>query len=137
MQNIQKISIVFAFSLILSSGLVMTTTYGTMASGSLNTTQPVISEIEMPGLLNMEFDENASSNIMNISYVSDGNEKYLLVNITKLTTAELDPDNNCVEVNQNETGETLYSCFSTEEPGTSSAFCGSTGECVQAGGRPR
>ncbi|KAF0868756.1 hypothetical protein [Candidatus Nitrosocosmicus sp. SS] len=115
----------------------MNTTYGTTASASSNFTQPKISEIEIPGLLNMEFDKNTSSNIMNISYTSDGDEKYLLINITKLTTNELDPDNNCIEVNQNETGETLYSCFSSEVPGTSSAFCNSSDECVQAGGRPR
>ncbi|HEU5120907.1 MAG TPA: hypothetical protein VFT71_07950 [Candidatus Nitrosocosmicus sp.] len=132
MQYFGRLSIVVAFSFILSSGVIAAT-----AIGQSNDTQPVISEIEIPEIFHMEFDKNSSANTMNISYTLGEDEKYLFINISKVSVQELDPDNNCIEVNQNETGEILYSCFSENNPGTTSVFCNDVDDCVQAGSRPR
>lgn len=132
MQYLDRLSIVVAFSFILTSGLTAAT-----ATGQSNDTQPVISEIEIPDILHMELDKNSSANTMNISYTLGEDEKYLFINISKVTVQELDPDNNCIEVNQNETGEILYSCFSENNPGVTSVFCNDVDDCVQAGSRPR
>lgn len=132
MQSTYILSIVFAISLFMSSWMIVAS-----VSGQPNKNQPVISEIEIPNVLKMTLDKNTSSNIMNVSYVVNNNEKYFLLNITKLTAHELDPDNNCVRVNQTGFNETLYSCFSKNSPDISSAFCNDADECVQAGGRPR
>lgn len=102
-----------------------------------NTSQPMISEIEIPNVMNMTLDDKVPVNNLNISYTFNGEERYIAINITHIKQNQLATDD-CIrsEFPMNE-NETAFQCISRDPSlGTSTTFCDTnTADCIQPSSR--
>jgi hypothetical protein len=106
--------------------------------GSQQLEQPKITEIEIPGVLNLTVaDDNATGgNILNASYTQKGIERYFLLNLTTVSLEEAETAD-CQDKTSPE-GERIFVCIPRDPNDVSSSalLCNTnTNECIQPSGR--
>jgi hypothetical protein len=106
--------------------------------GSPQLEQPKITEIEIPGVLNLTVaDNNATGgNILNASYTQKGIERYFLLNLTTVSLEEAETAD-CQDKTSPE-GERIYICIprNPNDVSSSALLCNTnTNECIQPSGR--
>jgi hypothetical protein len=108
------------------------------AYGSQQLEQPKITEIEIPGVLNLTVaDNNATGgNILNASYTQKGVEHYFLLNLTTISLEQAETAD-CQDKTSPE-GERIFVCIPRDPNDVSSSalLCNTnTNECIQPSGR--
>ena len=102
-----------------------------------NMSQPMISEIEIPNVMNMTLDDKMPVSNLNISYTYNGEERYIVINITHIKQNELATDDCIRSEFPMDENETAFQCISRDPSlGTSTTFCDTnTADCIQPSSR--
>ncbi len=125
------------FTCILFTFIICGISNSFLAYSQTNTSQPQITEIKIPNIMNMTLDKKIPINALNISYVFNNQERYVLINITQFNQNNLVTDD-CIRSEESiKANETAYQCiFKDPTIGTSSVFCNTnTADCVQPSSR--
>lgn len=99
--------------------------------------QPVISEIEIPNMMNLTLGNQTPVHSLNISYTFNDEERYVLLNITHFKQSQFETDD-CIRSSvPMEENQTAFQCISRDSSlGTSTTFCSTnTADCVQPSSR--
>jgi hypothetical protein len=109
----------------------------TLSNASAQDEAPKVTEIEIPGVLNLTLNEhNSTANLVNISYMYKGEEHYFLFNVTHIGLNDAQTAD-CID-KTSAMGEKNYLCVS-KDPNDftmNSLFCDTnSADCLQPSGR--